>query len=120
MQRTPECRRDCATGSKQGLVIQDSADLREANVFRAHAAPQGMCDNLINALKLLTIQQKDGDSPVGKIVTGLLEKSRQGIMDGFRKFIEVDCRAPRHKVRPDGEAKVHGRFLGSFHPGRCG
>ena len=36
------------------LVIQDSTDHREAMVFRAHTAPQGTCDNLINALKLLT------------------------------------------------------------------
>ena len=47
-------------------------------------------DNLINGLKLWTNQQKDGDSPVGSIVTGLREKSRKGIMDGLRKFIEVE------------------------------
>ena len=49
-----------------------------------------MCDNLINSLKLLTNQQKDGVSPVDSLVTGLLEKSRKGNMDGFRKFIDVD------------------------------
>ena len=54
------------------------------------SAPQGMCDNLIISLKLLTNQQRDGDSPVESIVTGLLEKSRKGIMDGIRKFIAVD------------------------------
>ena len=48
------------------FVIEDSTDHREAEVFRAHAAAQGTCDNLINALKLLTNQQKNGDSPVGK------------------------------------------------------
>ena len=31
------------------LVVQDSMNRREAKVFRAHAAPQGMCGNLINA-----------------------------------------------------------------------
>ena len=41
---------------------------------RAHAAPQGRCDNLINALKLLPNQQKDGGSPVKMVVPGLLEK----------------------------------------------
>ena len=66
-------------GSHTGfLVMQDSADPQGAKVFPAHAAPQGMCDNLINPLKLLTHQQKDGDSPVGTIVTGFVgEKSQQ-------------------------------------------
>ena len=59
------------------LVIQDGTDNRNAEVFRAHAAPQGMCDSLGNALKLVANQQKDGDSPVGMIVPGLLEKSRR-------------------------------------------
>ena len=31
---------------------------RESKVFRAHAAPQGTCDYLINALKLLTTNRK--------------------------------------------------------------
>ena len=53
-------------------------------------APQGSCDNLINALKLLTNHQKDGEGPVGKIVSGLLEKSRSRSMDWLRKFIAVD------------------------------
>ena len=35
---------------------------------------QRACDNLINALKLLANQQKDGESPIGMIVPGLLEK----------------------------------------------
>ena len=58
--------------------MQDSTDHRETKDFRAHAAPTG---------KLLTNQRKDGDSPVGTIVTGLLERSRSRIMDGVRKFI---------------------------------
>ena len=62
------------------LVVQDSVDLREAKVFGAHA-PQGLCD------------QKDGDSPVENIVTGLQDKSRKGVMDGLRNFIEVDNHA---------------------------
>ena len=71
------------TGS---LVVQDSVDPREATVFRAHAAPQGLCDNFTNSLRLLTNQQKDGDSSVECTVTGLLEKSRKGILDGLRKL----------------------------------
>ena len=72
------------------LVTQDSTDPKEVKIFRAHAAPQETCDNFFNSLKLLTIQQKDGDSPVENIVTGLLEKSRRGILDGLKKFFEVD------------------------------
>ena len=36
----------------------------EAKDFRAHAIPQGLCENLISELKLLANQQKDGDSPI--------------------------------------------------------
>ena len=71
-------------------AVQDSTDPREATVFRAHAAPQGTCEQLNNALNLLTNQQKDGDSPVGKIVTGLWERSRSRTMDGLRKCISED------------------------------
>ena len=35
------------------LVVQLGTDANEAKVFRAHAAPQRLCENLINALKLL-------------------------------------------------------------------
>ena len=34
---------------------------REAKVFRAHDASQGVCGNLINSLKRLTGRQKDGE-----------------------------------------------------------
>ena len=40
---------------KQGIVFE------QAKVFKAHAVPQGLCVNLINALKLLANQQEDGD-----------------------------------------------------------
>ena len=88
------------------LVIQDSTDSREANVFRAHAAPQGMPENLINSLKLLTNQQKCSDGPVENIVTGFLKQSRRSIMNGLGKFMEVDnheevkgeaCRKAQHR-----------------------
>ena len=44
------------------LVVQTSVSASQAKVFKAHAAPQGLCENLINALKLLANQQKDGDT----------------------------------------------------------
>ena len=50
------------------LVIQDSTNRREATVFRAHAASQGKCDNLMSALKLVANQKRDGDSPVRMLV----------------------------------------------------
>ena len=55
------------------LVVQLGTNANEAKVFKAHAAPLGLCDNLINALKLLANQQKDGDSTIQSIVTGLQE-----------------------------------------------
>ena len=41
------------------LVVQLAANANEAKVFKAHAPPLGLCDNQINALKLLANQQKD-------------------------------------------------------------
>ena len=48
----------------------------EAQVFRARAGPEGLCENLIRALKLLANQQKDGDgdSPIQNIIMDLKEK----------------------------------------------
>ena len=57
------------------LVVQTGADVSQAKVYKAHVAPQGLCENLINALKLLANQQDDGDSPIPDIVTGLHEKT---------------------------------------------
>ena len=73
------------------LLVQLGANANEATVFRAHAAPLGLCDNLVNALKLLANQQKEGDSPIQSIVTGLHEGSRRGIMDGLGSFIAVSA-----------------------------
>ena len=42
-----------------------------------------------NALKLLANQPKDGDCPTQSIVRGLCERSRKGIMEGLRNFVEV-------------------------------
>ena len=72
------------------LVVQTGVSASQAKVFKAHAEPQGLCKNLINALKLLANQQKDGDSPIQSIVTGLCERSRTGIMEGLRNFIKVE------------------------------
>ena len=68
-------------------MVQLGVNANEAKVFKAHAAPLGLCDNLI---KLLANQQKDGDSPIQSIVIGLHVRSRRGIMNGLRRFIQAD------------------------------
>ena len=62
----------------------------EATAFTAHAVPQGLCENLINALKLLANQQKGGDSPIQNIIMGLNEKCRERITNGLRSFVASD------------------------------
>ena len=41
------------------LVVQTGDSIEQAKVDKAHAVPQDLCDNLINALKLLANQQED-------------------------------------------------------------
>ena len=79
----------CGGHPNRVLVIPDSMNCREAKVFRAHTAPQGMCSNLVNALKLLANQQKDGDSPVNMVVQCFSEKSRLKTK-GLGRFTTVD------------------------------
>ena len=74
-------------------MVQTGAGANQAKVFKAHAVPQNLCQNLTNTLKLLANQQKDGDSPVQSIVKGLCEKKgREGKMEGPGNFTEVDNR----------------------------
>ena len=56
----------------------------------AHAVLQGLCENLINAHKLLASQQKDGDSPIPNIIMDLKEKCRERITNGLGSFIDLD------------------------------
>ena len=74
-------------------MVQLGVNANEAKVFKAHAAPLGMCDNLINKLKLLANHQNDDDGPIQSIATSLHERSRKGIMDGLRSFIRADNRS---------------------------
>ena len=64
--------------------MQFGTNANDAKVFKAHAAPQGLCENLFNALKLLANQQTDGDCTIQSIVTGLHERTRKGIMAWLR------------------------------------
>ena len=44
-------------GNRPGsLVVQTGESFELAKVFKVHAVPQGLCENLINALKLLANQ----------------------------------------------------------------
>ena len=72
------------------LVVQTGESVNHAKVFRAHAVPQGLCGNLINALKLLANQQEDGDGLIQNIATNLCEVSRKGLAKELREFIQVD------------------------------
>ena len=60
------------------MLVQLGTDADDVKVFRAHAAPQGLCEKLSNGLKLLANQQTDGDSPNHSIVTGLQAKNSNG------------------------------------------
>ena len=67
-------------------MVQLGTGANEAKVFKAHAAPQWSCGNLINARKLAN-QQTDGDSPIQNIIMGLKEKCKERITNGLRSFI---------------------------------
>ena len=53
------------------LVVQTGDSIEQAKVFKAHAVPQGLCANLITALKLLANQQEDGEGLLQNIVKNL-------------------------------------------------
>ena len=57
--------------------MQTGESIDHAKVFKAHAVPQGLCANLINALKLLANKQEDEDGLSQDIVTNLGEGSRK-------------------------------------------
>ena len=80
---------DCRQPNKL-LVVQTGERFEQAKVFKAHAVPQGLCANLINAQKLVANQQEDGDDLLQNIVTNLGKGSRKGLTDGLREFIKVD------------------------------
>ena len=70
--------------------MQTGESVELAKVFKAHAVHQGLCENLINALKLLANQQEDGDGLLRNVVTNLGKGSRKGLTDGLRDIIKVD------------------------------
>ena len=89
------------------LVVQAGESVEQAKVFKEHAIPQGLCENLINALKLLANQQEDGDGLLQSIVTYLGKGSRKGLTHGLRDFSKVD----NHRALDVGELR---RGTGTF------
>ena len=73
---------------KNRLLVAQSVN--QAKVFKAHAVPQGLCGNLINALKLLANQREDGVGLFQNIVTNLGVRSRKGLTQGLREFLKID------------------------------
>ena len=59
---------------------------------KREAVLEGLCGNLINALKLLANQQEDGDGLIQNIVANLGERSMKGLTNGLRDFIQIDNR----------------------------
>ena len=104
------------------LVVQTGESVEQAKVFKAHAIPQNLCENLINALKLLANQQEDG------VVTNLGKGSRKGLTDGLRDFIRVDNNRALEVGEPhrgtgtvqSSEAESSGTGLGCNNQGKSG
>ena len=72
--------------AQQGVGGAVRSRRRRSESHQSAHSPMGLCDTLINALKFSANQQKDGDSPIQSIVTGLHEGSRRGITDGAKKI----------------------------------
>ena len=75
-------------GSQIPQRVEKAHKLVVCDLWRA--VPQGLCGNLINALKLLANQHEDGDGLMQNIVTNLCEESRKGLTNGLREFIQID------------------------------
>ena len=58
--------------------------------FRGHAPPQGACENLVCAPKVVAHLQAGGENLVGTIFQGLPMRSRLKITSDERKFIHAD------------------------------
>ena len=76
--------------TRQAVGRANGKSFEQAKVSKARAVPQGLCANLITALKLLANQQEDRDGSLQFIVTNLGKGSRNGLTDGLRDFIRVD------------------------------
>ena len=93
--------------TEQVLGRANWESFEQVKVFKAHAVPQGLCANLIIALKLLANQQEDGDGLLQNIVKNLGKESRKGLTDGLREFIQVDNMSAPLMWNRYAEARVH-------------
>ena len=87
------CKKSNSKALKQSdrlVVVQTGEGVDQAKVFKAHAVPEELCANLINALKLLANQQEDGDDLLQKIVEDLGKESRKGLTEGLREFVKFE------------------------------
>ena len=75
-------------GPNRDLVTQGSAGSSEAKVFRAHAPPQGACENLVRALKSGWEVAALCRCPLK--LSSSSAKQRGVRMDELRRFIKVD------------------------------
>ena len=97
------------------LVVQTGESFEQAKVFKAHSVPHGLCENLINALKLLANQQEDGDGLLQSIVTNLGVRSRNGLTQGLREFIKIDNQqCPEVTVRESPELTLQAEEVGTL------
>ena len=101
----------------------------EAKVFRAHAAPQGLCDNLVNSLKLLTKKAAERMAAAqlnilsqihGKRIAKGSWWAQEVHRSGQSRSSECGRPAPRRKIRPGDKATVYSRFPRCSHQRRSG
>ena len=106
--------------------MQTGESFEQVQGFKAHAVPQGLCANLINALKLLENQQENGDGLLQNIVPNLGQGSRKGLTDGLREPTKVDkeraldVATPRHGNVYSSDAESSGKGLGCDGQGEPG
>ena len=94
---------------------------RKAKVFRAYAAPQGLCDNLINALKLSCEPTERWSQPSwddrARLAGGKSAKNngRTQVVYCSRQYCGNNNwgSGERNEVEEGGQAKLHDRFPGS-------
>ena len=68
------------------LSLQAQSTLGSVTTAAGHAVPKDLCENLINALKLLATSSKDGDTPIESVETSLCERSRKRNCGGSEKL----------------------------------
>ena len=89
------------------LVVQTGDSASQAKMLKAHAVPQGLCENFINELILFANSWNNGDNEVQSIVAGFFGKMK-GIMEDLKNFLESVI---NHSTLDVGNLKESTRFL---------